>query len=175
MARGITFDGKLDCKNGKGTDMFRASGLAVLVPLLALAGCGSQDSADGGDAGPAAGEQATINVVVPNPYQKQLLALNETNRKLALRRAVQDDGGSCRSIKSARFQQEYNGMAMWVASCAGGDWAVYLAPSGIVQVRACKDSRELGLPECILAAEEKSLQPLWSKDSNPLPPPVNQM
>jgi hypothetical protein len=46
-------------------------------------------------------------------------------------------------------------MKMWVAHCDSGDWAVFLAPTGDVQVRACKDIPKLNednewlhLPRC---------------------------
>jgi hypothetical protein len=135
--------------------------IAALPVLLALAGC------DGGDAPER--NVTHIKVVEPKSYHERMLALSETNRKLALRRAVQDDGGSCRTIQDSAYQQDYEGMAMWVARCAGGDWAVFVAPSGYVQVRACKDAEELGLPECRGPSEAPASAPVWSKDASPLP------
>jgi hypothetical protein len=134
--------------------------IAAMPMLLALAGCD----------GDAPERNVThIKVVEPNSYHERMLALSETNRKLALRRAVQDDGGSCRSIQDSAYQQDYEGMAMWIARCVGGDWAVFVAPSGYVQVRACKDAEELGLPKCRGASEAPASTPVWSKDASPLP------
>ena len=43
-------------------------------------------------------------------------------------------------------------MAMWAARCSdSGAWAVFVAPNGDVQVRACADAGQLGLPECRIA------------------------
>jgi hypothetical protein len=137
--------------------------LIAAMPLLALGGC------DGGSDAPER-NVTHIEVVEANPYHERMLGLSETNRKLALRRAVQDDGGNCRTIKDSAYQQDYEGMAMWIARCAGGDWAVFVAPSGYVQVRACKDAEQLGLPECRGAGEAPAEAPVWSKESNPLPP-----
>jgi len=132
--------------------------------LLALVAC---------DGGGDTSQQQVTRITGPkeNPYHQRLLQLNETDRKLALRRAVQDDGGTCRQIKDSAYQQQHEGMAMWIARCSSGDWAVYVAPSGVVQVRACRQAAELGLPECRPSAEQPADQPVWSGDSRPLPPP----
>jgi hypothetical protein len=118
--------------------------LAAIGALgLALGAC------DGGGS-QATGEQAARPR--ENPYQQKLLALEERDRNLALRRAIQDDGGSCPQIKGSTYQQEYQKMAMWVAHCEGRagrrDWAVYIGAAGMVQARACATARQLGLPEC---------------------------
>jgi hypothetical protein len=142
--------------------MKHTSGLALATTLLlATAGC------DQGDTN--ASNPAKIVVGQDNPYQKKLLALNETDRMLALRRAVQDDGNSCRKIDGSRFQQDYKGMAMWVAYCSSGAFAVYLAPDSQVQVRPCKDSATLGLPECVPAPEYPNAAS-WPKAAEPVRP-----
>ena len=118
--------------------MFRAMTAAALL-LPALAGCGD------------AGEPANVTKITgpkENVYQQKMLALAETDRNLTLRRAVQDDGGSCPRITDGAYQQEYKGMAMWVARCSNRDWAVYLGPTGNVQARACNQAAQLKLPEC---------------------------
>jgi hypothetical protein len=111
-----------------------------------------------------------IEVAKDNPYQEKMLALTETNRMLALRRAVQDDGGSCNKVTGSRYQQDYKGMAMWIAYCSSGPHAVYVAPSGDVQVRPCRDSATLGLPECVPAPQAADA-PSWPNAADPLPPP----
>ena len=136
---------------------------AVLLPLLlALAGC---------DGGTPASENVSSVAARPNPYQKQLVALSEVDRKLVLRRAVQDDGGTCPKVRSSRYQQEYKGMAMWVSYCSNEAWAVYVDPDGNVQARPCRQSKQLGLPECTPEEADPETQPLWSADTRPLPPP----
>lgn len=119
---------------------------AVSLLALALGGCDSE--AGGGGGAP----QQVAKRVKPNPFQEKLLALNERDRMLTLMRAVQDDAGRCPRISGSTYQQDYQNMAMWVAHCSNRDWAVYISPSGIVQVRACSEAKQLGLPECAAAA-----------------------
>jgi len=118
--------------------MFRT---ICLLPLaVSLAACG-----DG------APEQS--NATLParpqvNAFQQKLLALNEVDRSLTLRRAIQDDSGYCPTVQGSAFQQDFKQMAMWVANCAGTAWAVYVGADGSVQARKCSQASELGLPEC---------------------------
>jgi hypothetical protein len=119
--------------------MFRAMMSAILL-LPALAACGEESSA------PA--NVTKITGPKENAFQQKMLALPETSRNLTLRRAIQDDGGSCPRITDGAYQQEYKGMAMWVARCSNRDWAVYLGPTGNVQARACNQAAQLKLPEC---------------------------
>jgi hypothetical protein len=137
--------------------------LAFTPLLVLLGGC---DGSDGTPQQPV----TKIEVAKDNPYQKQLLALTETSRMLTLRRAVQDDGGSCNKVTGSRYQQDYKGMAMWVAYCSSGLQAVYVAPSGDVQARPCKDSVTLGLPECVAAPNAPDAPP-WPNAADTLPPP----
>ena len=116
-----------------------ATGLALLT-----AACG-----DGAPSGNAAAPKAEHSK--PNPFHERLMALSETDRGLALRRAVQDNGGSCRRIVSSAYQEEYKGMRMWTLRCEGKrDWAVFVGASGRVQARTCADNVKLGLPACRL-------------------------
>jgi len=103
-----------------------------------------------GDAGAPDGNQATAaKASKPNPFHEQLMQLSETDRGLTLRRAVQDNGGSCRRIGPNAYQEEYQGMRMWTIRCEGGkDWAVFVGASGRVQARTCEDNARLGLPAC---------------------------
>jgi hypothetical protein len=116
---------------------------AVSLLALALGGC---DGSGGGGA-----PQQVVKREKPNTFQEKLLALNERDRMLTLMRAVQDDAGGCPRISGSTYQQIYQNMAMWVAHCSNRDWAVYISPSGIVQVRACSEAKQLGLPECAAA------------------------
>lgn len=115
-------------------------GLALGAALLALAACDG-----GGDT------TATRNIAVTGatPYVEQLKALGEANRGLALRRAIQDSGERCKRIDASGYQQDYQNLSMWTARCSDtGDWALFIAPNGDVQVRDCDDAASLELPAC---------------------------
>ena len=117
--------------------------LTGVAALLALAGC---------DSGPPT-KTKSIKVVQGHPFHDRLMALSELNRSLALRRAVQDAGESCRKIDRSAFQGDHQALKMWNASCSGGrDYALFIAPNGDVQVRKCSDAAALKLPECKLEA-----------------------
>lgn len=118
---------------------------ALLVAAAsALAGCDESEPRN----------VTKIVVHKDNPYHAKMLAMSETNRMLALRRAIQDDGGSCPRISDSAYQEQYQGMAMWTVRCSNGDWAVYVAPNGTVQSRPCRHARQLGLPECLSLPEK---------------------
>jgi hypothetical protein len=110
--------------------------------LVLLAGCE--------DGSP---EQDVTHVAAANPHSDQLKALSEPTRFLGLYRALRDNNRRCKRVDRGQYQQEYKTMAMWTAHCTDtGDYALYIAPNGDVQVSPCKDARELGLPECRPAA-----------------------
>ncbi len=104
---------------------------------IALAGC------DGGGA-----ETKTKSVVATSPYIEQLKGLGEQNRGLALRRAVQDTNQACKRVVPSGYQQNYKNMSVWVLRCTDGEYALFIAPSGDVQVRTCADVKTLKLLEC---------------------------
>lgn len=112
----------------------------LLLALGALAACN-----DG---------QRSENVTtmrVANDYQDQLVALDADMRHLALMRAIRDSGANCRRVDASVHQGEYEDLPMWVARCEDArEWAVFIAPSGDVQVRACTQMDQLGLPACAL-------------------------
>jgi hypothetical protein len=115
----------------KGWAMIAAGGLLV-------AGC--EDGAP---------ERNVTQVVAANPMSDELKALSEPTRNLGLYRAIRDNGRRCKRVEQGAYQQQYKTMAMWTARCSDtGDYALYIAPNGDVQVSACKDARELRLPEC---------------------------
>lgn len=117
--------------------MMRPASLCCL--LLAAAGC---------DQGPAR-QTKTTKMVVANPFHDGLMTLSELNRSLALRRAVQDAGESCKKIERSAFQGDFKQLKMWTASCgAPRDYALFIAPNGDVQVRRCQHMAELKLPAC---------------------------
>jgi hypothetical protein len=117
-------------------------GWTAVATLLLLAGC------DDG-----APQRNVTKVVVANPLSDELKALSEPTRNLGLYRAIRDNGRRCKRVDQGAYQQQYKTMAMWTARCSDtGDYALYIAPNGDVQVSHCRDARELGLPECKAAA-----------------------
>lgn len=125
----------------------RHSAILSLI-ALAIAGC---DSGGGGERT----EVKSIKVGATNSYHDQMLALSEASRGLALRRAVQDSGKRCKRVEAAAFQGEYKSLKLWTLRCSdSGDWGVFLASTGDVQVRSCKDMTQLGLPPCVIGTLE---------------------
>jgi hypothetical protein len=113
--------------------------------LLLLAGCE--------DGSP---EQNVASVKAANTYSDQLAAMTPLYRNLGLWRAIRDAPQRCKRVDSGAFQQAYRNMAMWSAHCTDtGQWAIFIAPNGDVQVRPCADAVAIGIPAC-----------------RPLPPPV---
>lgn len=91
----------------------------------------------------------TTRIEIANPYQERLLGLSVLNRSLGLRRAIQDAGQTCRRITATGYQQPYKGQHLWIGRCApDGDYAIFVAPNGNVQVRRCRDVKDLMLPAC---------------------------
>lgn len=106
---------------------------------LALFGC------DGGGGEP----NRTQSVKASSPFVERLRSLDDLNRGLALRRAIQDSGSACKRVEASGFQQDYKNMSMWTARCSDRrEWALFIAPNGDVQVRQCKDAAQLSLPAC---------------------------
>jgi len=121
----------------------RAIGLAAICGAALLAGCGS------GDGGETETPREVRSIAIASEYQKRLLALDDVNRGLALKRAIQDSGQRCRRVEANAYQEDYQALHMWRARCDdSGDWALFIAPNGDVQVRPCADAAQLGLPGC---------------------------
>jgi hypothetical protein len=117
---------------------------------LLLAGC--EDGAP---------EQDVTKVVAANPLSDQLKILSGPSRNLGLYRAIRDNGRRCKRVDHGVYQQQYKTMAMWVAQCSdSGNWAIYIAPNGDVQVSPCADAKGLGLPECRGLPTQPKLDPL---------------
>ena len=105
---------------------------------LLLAGC--EDGAP---------EQNVTQVRAANPHSDQLKGMSELYRNLGLNRAIKDAGQRCKKVDRAAYQQDYKNLAMWVAECSdSGEWGIFIAPNGDVQVRQCRHAATLGLPEC---------------------------
>lgn len=114
------------------------------VGLLAMAACIGVAACESGE--PPA-NRTQIKVV--NPMHDGLLRLNSLNQRLALMRAIRDNGRRCARVDGGAYQEDYRGMAMWVALCEDGrHWAVFIAPNGDTQVRDCGDMHQLNLPQC---------------------------
>lgn len=117
--------------------MARAAAALLGAALTSLAAC------DGG------GEREVREIKIENPHHEQLQALSEPMQKLGLMRAIRDSGKQCKRVESAAYQEDHQGLAMWVARCADERlWAIFIAPSGDIQVRNCDEAAQLGLPQC---------------------------
>jgi hypothetical protein len=111
---------------------------AAALLSLAMAGCGS-----GGDAG------NLTQVRAANPMSDQLKGMTPLYRDLGLYRALRDNGQRCKKAEGGAYQQEYRNLAMWTVHCTdSGDWALFIAPNGDVQVRRCAEAAQLKLPAC---------------------------
>ena len=119
---------------------------------FALAGCAVVAACESGEQ-PANRTQ----IKVANPMHEGLLKLSSLNQRIALTRALRDNGRRCTRVDGARYQEDYRGMVMWVALCEDGrHWAIFIAPNGDTQVRNCADMHQLRLPQCrpVAAAPE---------------------
>ena len=121
---------------------------AFAAAALMLAGC------DGG-ADPA--PTRPIKVTGAVDYQARMAGLSDTSRRLALRRAIQDSGNRCKRVDADVMQGAYKAMDMWLVRCSDtGEWVVFLAGAGDVQVRSCRDIAALGMPACQVAMLESA-------------------
>jgi hypothetical protein len=98
-------------------------------------------------------EPEVKKVQAANPFSDQLKGMSDLYRNLGLNRAIKDNGQRCKKVDRSGYQQQYKTMAMWAVHCIDtGDWAVYIAPDGTVQVSQCRHAKQLGLPECRVPA-----------------------
>jgi hypothetical protein len=122
-------------------EMMMRIAMTVLL-LAALAGC---------EDGKQPANVKKIEVTGTSPYLERLRGLDDQSRNLALRRSVIDSGQRCKRVENSAEIGSYKTMVMWTVRCEGErDWAVFIAPSGDVQVRDCKDLEQLDLPKCRL-------------------------
>jgi hypothetical protein len=112
--------------------------VSMMGLALALAACDS----DGGDTA------KTKSIKAANPHVDQLKSLSEYNRGMGLRRAARDSGQRCKKAESSGYQEDYKNLSMWTLRCTDGDYAIFIAPTGDVQVRQCRQLKQLDLPEC---------------------------
>lgn len=122
--------------------------LIAAVTMASLAACGG-----GGEQ-----QQATVakspEIAVRSPEQDALHRLTDQNRDIGLKRAILASGIRCQRVTRSGYVSEYNKLSMWSANCdERRDWAIFVGPDGSAQVRPCQDMRQLGLPECRIAAD----------------------
>jgi len=120
--------------------------LAAALTSLALILTGCDDGNAPGET-PAPAPKA---ITVANPFHDSLIKLDELRRGAALRRAIRETKETCDRVETSAFQQDYGNLKMWVATCQRTAYAVFLAPTGDVQVRRCADLASLKLPACSL-------------------------
>ena len=122
--------------------------LIALAALGALSACGSESAAPQRN---AAASAETAQVRIRNKHHEDLAALPDDLRRIGLMRAIRDSGLRCprRVEPNPVYQGDYRGMALWTARCDDNrQWAIFIAPSGDVQVRNCADMGQLDLPAC---------------------------
>ena len=123
----------------------RVSLAALAIPAALLAGC--EDSQP---------TQPNQPIVVRSEAQDRLHQLDDLNRAIALKRAIQDSGMTCRRVETSGYVQEVQNLSMWTASCDdGNDWAIFAGPDGSAQVRRCQDLAEFNMPPCVIRAAPK--------------------
>ena len=111
---------------------------ALILPLLALAGCGSGEAPEN-----------KSHIRIANPDSERLRALSPPMQRLALMRAIRQTGHRCHRVVAGAYQQYYREMEMWVALCDDGKhWSIFIAGNSDVQVRDCSQHAQLGLPQC---------------------------
>ena len=98
--------------------------------------------------------KADKTIRVRSEGQKALFAASELNRAIALKRAIQESGSSCKRVAATGFVGTYKNMDYWTARCVdtsdrARDWAVFIGADDSAQVRLCSDTAAVGLPACI--------------------------
>jgi hypothetical protein len=123
--------------------MTRKFALPVMLALM-IGACG-----DGGQS-----NQPPIKV--RSAEQDRLHTLDALNLAIALKRAIQSAGYTCRRVTNAGFVAAYKNLDMWMATCEEQrDWAIFAGPDGSAQVRDCKDVPGTGLPVCRITKAPK--------------------
>jgi len=84
-----------------------------------------------------------------NPFNQKIMKLSLADRNGALRRAITDSNEKCGRLSNSVYRGPHGNLGRWEAHCQpGGDFAVFAGPDGSVQVRNCKDMKDLKLPMC---------------------------
>lgn len=115
--------------------------IVILAAAALASGCGK----------PAEQQPARPEIKVRGAAQDRVHKLDELNRAIGLKRAIQDAGSTCQRVTATRFIGPYKNMDMWGVRCADGrDWALFVGADDSVQVRLCSDTEKVGLPDCKL-------------------------
>lgn len=115
----------------------------ILLITATLCACGPSSE-------PPAGNQEEA-IIVRSEAQKQLFDLTDLNRAIALKRAISDQGLTCKQITASGFVGRYKNMDVWTATCSDKrQWALFISANENVQVRLCDDNVKLGLPACVV-------------------------
>lgn len=111
-------------------------GLAVPLGLMAC----DQSSTDA---------PARRPIEVRSAQQDQLHRLNNLDRAIALKRAIQSSNMPCKRLEASRFVTRHGSLDMWTASCDDGrQWALFVGADDSVQVRDCREMAQFKLPAC---------------------------
>lgn len=119
---------------------------------ILLAGCAivTVSACKKEEAPPPANNQVEA-IVVRSAQQKALFDLNDFGRAIALKRAIQAQGLTCKQVSETGYVGRYKNMDVWTATCDGkSNWALFISAEDSVQVRNCKDLTQLGLPQCTI-------------------------
>lgn len=121
-------------------------GRFALLLVAGLAACGGEQQ------GSTTANQPQI--AVRSAEQDALHNLSDMDRDIGLKRAITASGIRCRRVTGSGYVAEHNKLSMWTASCDDRrNWAIFVGPDGSAQVRPCADLKNLGLPECRMAAD----------------------
>lgn len=129
------------------------AGVAGLALVIALAGC---------DDGTPATNVTSIKVGENSAYQQRLVSMDPRLRNATFMRAIRDSGKSCNRVFESFHQGAYEDLPMWTARCERSEWAIFIAADGGVQVRACAQMQQLGLPMCEFGAADDQSNALSS-------------
>lgn len=124
--------------------------LLLAVPALLLAACEPPSDTPAPPQNSAATN--TTRIRMANKHSDDLAALPPQSQRLALMRAIRQTGNRCRRVDNSGYQEDYQNMRMWVATCGfeQKNWAIFIAPNADVQVRDCATAGQLSLPRCDL-------------------------
>ena len=90
-------------------------------------------------------------IVVRSEAQDKLHTLNDLDRAIGLKRAIQDSGLTCKRVTRSGYVQEHENTSMWTANCDDKtDYAIFVGPDGSAQVRLCDNMAEFKLPACVI-------------------------
>ena len=88
-------------------------------------------------------------IEVLSDNMKELRAMSEEDRLIALKRAVFASGKRCQRAEASGYAGRYKNMDQWSVRCGDGrEWALFIGADDSVQLRACADVEKVGLPAC---------------------------